>query len=116
LGQRGEVIQTRLSQLFRLILLCAVAFALNYSQGVRRCILLFSALDSPYFGRKRPFDLSAVPKLVLMAATLLFVARVTVCLSSKVPVDDRQYSELSEEKPPLRARSAAHGSSDASNG
>ena len=76
--------------------------------------MLFNALDAPYFGRLRPFDLSAAPKLVLMVATLLYVSRITVCTSFEAPVDDRQYSELSSEKPPLRTKSAAHGSSDAS--
>ena len=117
LGESGAVVRARLAYFFRLIVLGATAFALIYFQGVRRCILLFNGLYTlPYFDRTRPFDLSAVGKLVLMSATLLFVSRVTVCASFEAPVDDRRYSQLNDEKPSLRLRSAVHASSDSVGG
>jgi hypothetical protein len=117
LGESGEVVRARLAYFFRLIVLGASAFALIYVQGVRRCILLFNGLYTlPYFGRARPFDLSAVGKLVLMSATLLFVSRVTICALFEAPVDDRRYSQLNDEKPSLRLRSTVHASSDSVGG
>ncbi len=113
LGESGKVVRARLLHFFRLIALGGSAFAFIYFQGVRRCILLFEGLGTlPYFGRTRPFDQSAVGKLILMSVTLLFVSRVTVCASFEAPVDDRRYSQLNDEKPSLRLRSDVHPSSD----
>jgi hypothetical protein len=117
LGEAGKVVRARLLHFFRLILLGASAFALVYFQGVRRCILLFEGLYTlPYFGRSRLFDLSAVAKLVLMTATLVFVSRVTICASFAAPIDDGQYSRMNDEQPPLRMRSTVHPSSDSMSG